>query len=532
MNRKSIKSKAAPNFNLPFFIIAVLQFAETVFTDPHIFAGVHIFHYRKYYLLKAIVFVALFLFWQMVPFVIRKVRRKEWPASRLNYFLIYFAVLLVLLILTWPGVWRWDEFNILNYAVSLRFMYWQHWLTSLYYMVCLSIFPFPAGIVMIQAFLIALIVGYILYRLSVFVPGKWVYAVYIPLLFPCVLSNNLYPIRLPVYSYLELLFFALLLFKFLEKTKVTWKDVVVWSVLLALISTWRTEAVFYLVAVPLAMIVLFRKRITGKQLISFFAAAAVMGGAVLVVQAKGQTDDSYFLTGTTEPLHGIFSSPDLNATEEETAAIDKVISVDLLKTTSGDYAFYYGSREGYTKTDLNNYKKAYYELVLRNIPAVVKNRVQLFIKTNGMVRNTNINCGISPQLFTNNLDDSIAQKYTEFARAYPASRPLSVGVRSFIVSVLDCRDTADYNHTNALFPVFWNSLPPLLILLVLMIVELFGKKKALALIPLLILLKTALIFATAPADIFMYYLPVMIVGYVFGVLWLLLKFKAKRRDFK
>ena len=43
---------------------------------------------------------------------------------------IYFLVMLVFLLLTWPGIWRVDEFGILRTAQELSLHFWLHFLSD------------------------------------------------------------------------------------------------------------------------------------------------------------------------------------------------------------------------------------------------------------------------------------------------------------------------------------------------------------------------------------------------------------------
>ena len=71
----------------------------------------------------------------------------------------YFLLMLVLLLLTWPGIWRMDEFGILTSAVQLFPHFWQNYITSVFYIYALMLFPFPAGVILVQIICISLIIA-------------------------------------------------------------------------------------------------------------------------------------------------------------------------------------------------------------------------------------------------------------------------------------------------------------------------------------------------------------------------------------
>ena len=110
-----------------------------------------------------------------------------------RYALIYFGVNMALLCLTWPGIWRMDEFGILNSAVLLLPVFWQNYLTSLFYVFSLMLIPVPSGVIVVQCAINSLVVGYLV-KILVDKFGKWGLLSFIPFFFLCKDSRRVHPI--------------------------------------------------------------------------------------------------------------------------------------------------------------------------------------------------------------------------------------------------------------------------------------------------------------------------------------------------
>ena len=78
-----------------------------------------------------------------------------WAAKHADRFFLkvaggYMLFMMLLLLLTWPGIWRMDEFGILSSSVQLFPHFWQNYITSVFYILALMLLPFPAGVVIVQ----------------------------------------------------------------------------------------------------------------------------------------------------------------------------------------------------------------------------------------------------------------------------------------------------------------------------------------------------------------------------------------------
>ena len=183
---------------------------------------------------KAVFLLVLLLVWQGIWYFVKKADRRY-----VRNALIYFVINLAVLLLVWPGIWRMDEFGILNSATLLLPVFWQNYLTSLFYVFSLMLIPAPAGIVIVQCACISLLAGYVITWFEKGF-GRLGLLSFIPFLFFPVLDSNLYPMRMSLYAFLELSLVILLL-----ETRQQSEKLAKCILLAAVVTVWRTEAVYY-----------------------------------------------------------------------------------------------------------------------------------------------------------------------------------------------------------------------------------------------------------------------------------------------
>lgn len=529
INTKNLSKK----LSFKAVIIGIVHFIITLLLDHVFFQGEEKIHFLRYFGAKALTLVILIFLWHFIFNLSKEIKNGNRKLQDfLKFFCIYFAFSMIILLLLWPGVWRWDEFDILRNAKSFSPFFWQHWLTSLFYILSLCIIPCPGGIIIVQIFLISLIIGKIMAELNAVIKSKWTYAFYIPFLLPAIITNNLYPMRIVLCSYLELLFLCLVTFSFIKKQTPSNKKLILWGTLIGVVAAWRSEAIIYVVLGPALVFILLYKKVKLKALLSLFMSAALTMLSISFVQKLGKREDDYFITGIMEQLHAVVSTNfSSDSPEEDLKVIDKVLDVEMLKNFSGGSAFWDGGKRDYIKEDFENFKKVSFKLFLKNIPVVLANRLDLFIRTNGMVPNEKTTLGCSPDIYSYAEKDFVNESYwrksKEFAENYKFNVPINVSLRSGLLKILECKKLEDSKLTTIWTPVFYNCIPCAIMLFSVFLYGIIRRKKLWILISVIPIIKMFLIFITAPINAFMYYLPVYVVGLSLGVICLLVNLKER-----
>lgn len=465
---------------------------------------------------KAVFLLVLIALWQRAFFYVKKADRRFVRNS-----LIYFGINLIVLFLVWPGIWRMDEFGILNSAVNLIPVFWQNYLTSIFYVFSLMLLPFPAGVIIVQCAVVSLAAGFVITWFEKRF-GKWGLLSFIPFLFFPVLDSNLYPMRMSIYAFLELV----LLIVLAEKNEKTGHDMsrniqtrkkdnlFVCIVLAAIVTVWRTEAIYYLLFFPLLLWILFAKNWSRKKLVQTICGYLILSLVLLVPQTVGDkltSGNQYNLTSVVLPLVPLVEAADASdSCQEELAAIDEVINVDVAvqgaKENKSGISLFWGNpdfqRTDYTDDEYAQFKSAYYRLILKYPTVFLQERFTCFMQSVDLLENTT-------ELFSK----EGVPNYETF-RTYPLTKPLNETLRNRTICLMDWRNSSDYEQKKIGYSLVYGPFLPIVILLVSWAYFLLRKKWKQFFILSLPLIKVPLIMLTAPSRLFMYYYSLYLIGYV------------------
>lgn len=483
------------------------------------------------YVLKLLFSIFLFFIFYFLLIFFEKIsennpRYKTW----LKISLIYFLIMVVFFVLIYPGQWVWDEFGVLSVVKSYTLDFWQNYITNIYYTFCLYIIPTGVGIVLFQIIFSSFVVGYIISSLQqLFKNVRIAYLLIIPFLFIPVILNNFYPLRLTIYSYLEILFIGNLLilqFKLIKSNK--YFDLFFFITLITLLSSWRSEGIFYLLLIPYIFIKLNifgnkrYKKIETYALSSAAIAIVFLGylGNVITTNVKYQLPISInpLSTMVQKTLSG-------EKTTESLASINKVIDINILKKSpdcSETPSFWAGAVKDNFEKYMNEYNSAFIYIVMNNPYLYLENRVCTFLSTNSLSKEP-------PQVGNGTTFFSNQQNYksavSDFTNNNYLSTPININIKYKITKLLLTTNQKDDNTIAS--KIIWNAIPTIIIIIILGIYKLTKKQYFWVFISALVVMRTVLLFLTAPANYFMYYLPVYMSGNLIIFLCLLLYIDKK-----
>lgn len=461
---------------------------------------------------KVVFLLLLIGLWHGIFLFVKKADR-----SFVKYTLIYMGINLVLLVLTWPGIWRMDEFGLLSNALRLQPVFWQNYLTSIFYIFSVMLFPCPSGVILCQIVVNSLITGYILWQLERSFAeqgkpaGRWIYLGYLPFIMLPVLDSNLYPMRMSVYAFLELL----LIFLLYRQRKSEYKNGFVWALALlgGVVTVWRTEAIYYIVAIPVLILVLFWSVWEKGQKMKAIICYLVVTIVLFVPQQLGNqltSGNEYDLTSVVLPLVPLVEEANRHEDSAELLEeIDQVINVEVAlcgaREGKSGISLYWSRpdefKRDYTSEEYRSFKSAYYKLIIKYPAVFLKERWQSFIGSTGLLENTT-------ELFTK----EGVPNYDSF-RKYFLGEPISDKLRTNVIEKLEWRKTGAYETTKSGYGWIYSAIPAIILLAICCIACLIRKKWNLALLLATPLAKVPLIFVTAPSRLFMYYYSVYLIGY-------------------
>lgn len=512
--------------------ISLLQFVLSFFYDNLIFISQsearNIQYDSWWYILsKVIFFMFLIGVWSIIL-------SKDF-IKKAKYGLIYLVFMLIFLGITYPGVWRWDDIIILGVVTNGGLYFWQHWISSIYYLICLYIIPIPAGVVFVQLFIISLIIGSIMYRISNRCSSKWILLMYIPLLIPSAIDTNLYPLRASICAYIELYILFECLFLYFEKDRKISK-MKIWLLLLlaALLIAWRPENIVYLLFMPLFLTM--TKKINLKSLliplvfcVLFIMVAGNIQNAGLNKNVEQKNNgvyiserEKYSLTGFVAPFGELVKiAKEHNEFQYELYKIDNIISVDMICDKGGLYSFWNGGLKSLDEKQLLELKKIYVKFAIHYFPDFLGERINNTLHANGFGKyETHLKA--SAHIYDESgLPDDLVKNYEMFRTRYILNKPANIELRKLVISSLEGKNADDYQSSSLLYNILIYNVMWIVVLAVLVwIYFIIKREKYMILFWLGIAMKFALLVVTVPAPLYMYFFSTqltcsMIICYLF-----------------
>ena len=439
--------------------------------------------------------------------------------------LIYFLVIFVLLLLTWPGMWSWDDIYIASNAKYFSLTPWQHFYSGIFHILCLKTLPFISGIIIIQSIIASLIVGYCINKIVlIFTQNekqKKVLSIclFLIMLSPPLISYILSGFRMGIYSYCELLLIVEMISLFKEKKEVSTDKLVKICLLTIIISCWRTEAFYYPIFVFIFLII--NSKYIKKLAIFLFLFVTVI--SVIFTHFLNNCligDNTYELTSSINTVVNLLrESNDDDIKEIE--KIGKVIDLDKFNNNpnySGEYYFWNGYIKEYSESDYDEYMNAYFKLALKYPKVVIKSIFQIFLESSlGIKYKDNETC-------RNNIES--LQIFNEETRSGAIwnnvpkifKNPINKSLREFVITLL--LGSKNVKHTTIIYNIFWNLIIPIVFMFICLIYKLIRKNWTEIIIILAFFCRIILVMIASPAPYFMYYLSFYTCSYFISVVYL------------
>lgn len=472
------------------------------------------------FLTKTGVFLFFLLMAELFCFVINRQKKL------LFVFCVFAAIYGVGLMVTYPGYFMSDDPIIFGYATRYYPVYWHHYLTSLFYMIGMSIFPASCGPVLFSDVCYALVYTYIFYEADRLYTTKAKYLVLFLGVLPMTLLGALMCFRPALYAPFFVFYFAFLFFEYKKKANVSCPKLAMFFLLTAVLCQWRSEGLVLIVFAPILLMIVYRQNpFAGSKRRKRFVKLFLMVAAFFVIftviklpQSLGEKTyygKDYLIISTTRPLSVIVHREQTyEGAEEDLANISAVTEFGYLHNDSLSCSAYnrYNTdhNEGkYTETGTdtetqNAYIKSAIRLILNNFDLYLGERLQLFLVTNGIFDyNKEMVLNLKPVVAT----DFHLYKHD----------------KDYGFELLDAYKriphTGGEEYAKFLFVYGGEAYIPCLILAAVLLVMTFIKKKWFAFVTLLSLMaREAVIFLLAPASFIQYSYPMMFVTMLLAIL--------------
>lgn len=478
---------------------AFLHWMSSFVSDRLIFVSIK--EHGIFYLgMKMICLLWFLIFWKAVQLCCRGLIQKNAVViHRIIYGAVYGGILIAILILIWPGVWRTDEFGILGNATALQIYWWQHFLTSILYILAFMMIPVPSGIIIIQILLISVGFAYLAQVTEQKTQIKWGgMFLLIPFCVPSAIMFHLYPMRITLYAMLELLILTYIYEREENRGSCGIKNgqMVLLACGTAVLANWRAESIYYALFLPIAIIAVLNKLLTRKQKVLFLVMTAFLTVCIYGIQSHGihaERKDAYEMTAYAQSLLPLVQAACEDNDRQGLEIVDKVIDVNaVLKAAEegkdGIDSFWNGDMNSktYSEAEFADFKRQYYKWIVQYWKIYLKERTANFLTSYDQTQNTT------------DLYDSENIQFVYFLQVYFLTKPFFPGLRAKIIGFMELK----------IWYVFEISIMALLFNLF------YGirRNRKLAILTLLILLRVPLIYLTAPDNFFMYYYPFFLEG--------------------
>lgn len=484
---------------------------------------------------QLLAFVLLCVIWSSVWFLTAKLRAGDRAYKRwFRFFGIYFGIQMLLMLILWPGTWAWDDIMTLEFSVRCYGIFaWQHVFTSIFQMVALHIFPFPAGIIIIQQLLIAVCVATSLFwmeqslGLKRLKNGALDIAIKLfPFLMPPVLMYQFSGYRNGPLVYLELLLVVLLLKEIKERKQrciSIWYYVFLVS-LLAVVAEWRSENIIY-IAIGVCVFALRNYKKTYYKISIVVLALALFMAAHQVQKYIMGEDDMYAIASTMRPAVELLRRADSQKDEQEIADMSEVVDKNYVDNHPGMHGELVFGEAGIRDKHISHqayqkYMKGLTNLVIKYPGVFLHERVSLFLAAMGIkgdgLQMTNV------QHTVHLMDTSYANTHLDFMRnsEWLMVKPFAPELRKSLILALG-QQTYD-GKESPLFYVFWNGLIPIGFLIVALFYGLRKKNRLLFGLVAVLLIKMFAVILAEPSSWIMYYLSQYMAGYVLLSYWMIM----------
>lgn len=508
----------------PLLIAAIHWFLTTLFQiDRHFF----IYEEETNYLLivKAVYLVFLMVSWCFAFHVYKKYKENAGIYRRgVHIFIIYLSVMLLILLVLWPGTWSWDDAGIL---LGIRkynsFEAWQHVISGCYQAVLLQILPLPGGIILIQNVIVSVCVAFIVaklentYGIKEFSnPVLDTILKLLPFFLPPVLLYQFSGYRMGIYVYLELVMLVMIICGNREEKEWTWNQILLFGFLVVLISSWRTESFFYVIIMPLLLVLLGRTIMPLKKAIFCIMLIVTAFLGVNKIQSLALGNNNYKVMSLMGPYATVVRAANYDEDKKYIKAINKIVNVDVIHANpkSGGEALYWADgarRDRYTQEDFKDSVSALVKLSIKYPKAVAAERWNVFVRAMGVKGHTwRINWQ-SAKLFEEDNESNYDEIFKENGWLPTFKRG-----RKALIHILSC-NKINGEQIGPLRRVVWNAAIPILILIYAWLHLLIKRKWFLLGVCTSVVIRIPVVFLTEPAGWLMYFLSFYFLGYVYLV---------------
>lgn len=351
-----------------------------------------------YVISKLFAAVMIFFLWYLLFWII-----ENWKLKRnIRFFFCFFVICLVGVLLLWPEPFTISADNYITYSYAIRFWpeYWHSAYTSCIYAAMLMVAPSPVFISVFQLIFGVFVLGYLYNRLvdSPVLKGKGKYCVFLVFLMPGVytLFTNAY--RTELYALLCMFAVTMTAMDIVDGKERGTGSLICNILLCGFISVWRTEGVILGVLLFIIQLIFIYKYRPIKSIFLFLCMVMTFG-MFFVPQKLGDIKyygkDYSFINSFPVLKNILCSGLSYEGAGNDLTALNAVVPWEAIRYYGMDGYRRYNFASG--RKDINQslasdatasaYMKAYYRIVIHNLPVYAKTQISMLLKAILVIEN-------------------------------------------------------------------------------------------------------------------------------------------------
>ena len=447
----------------------------------------------------------------------------------------YFAIVISIFMAEWPGNYTWDDIWILSEAQHYGLSPWQHFFSGLFHILCLQTIPLCTGEIIIQILVAALVVGYCISQVKVNLLNckHWIIDVllFLPTIFPPILSYLYSGYRIGIYSFLELLLITRLVLIYKRKEEISVINCVQLVLLTIIVAAWRSEGIYYVAAVAIIFALFYRKLIRPSR--AFICVLIIAIGTIGIGKLNNLMigNLNYSITATMNPMTAVVRAANESTDKVWLDKINKTVQVQKIREESETSAedLYWNNeltQEKFTTNDYKEYIDGYVHLLKKYPNAALKIQWNTFLDGSGVV----VNDGVSAQRRNVVSDEYLyqdAQGDGLMSIDSPMKLPINMQLRDIMFRIIGCMNLD--GTVNPMYYIFWNLWIPIVLGILGLILTVVYKEWEVCIAICVVALRIPLVFVASSAPYVMYYLPAYLSLYFWGIIGIALVFSTKRK---
>ena len=512
-------------FDKRLLLISVIHFLFSFFSDRFFFDFNNI-NYLNYIIIKIILFIVLFMFWNVgVQYIIKYYDKYK---TLYKAFLIYLIIIFFMFLLAYPGTWFGNDLTqIYNSVQTCDFYYWLHYLTSLFYILSYMFLPITCAPIIFQLILYAITFAYIFYKVNDDVKSNYKWLFLIIFLLPHTIFYTFYVNRMTLVGILYLLLMSIMFFDCKRKTKLTKQKFVLLTFLSTFISCIRSETIILILFVPIIIMYTYHNGIDLKSVVKYYIIFIL---SFILISMPQRIHDSLELKKSgvpsdrnlpifVMPFSNMLNYNDFEISDSELRIIDKVLNVKDMKKYSSynDTICMWLSEEcvrKYNTDEYNDFKKTAIKVLLNN------KKQYMYVRYNVFIASSSINGD-----FFTNFDLYKSNDQTIYDRR-DTNLIFSYKIRRIFYKIIEGK--TNNGIYNELYKKTNNLLIPIIAIICAFIYSIYKRKITNSLITGSLICNGLIVFLTAPGGYFMYYFSLYLLGWFFIVYFLYKKLANKR----